>query len=213
MNLKEIIECLGKVAKILHEKPEEALKNLHDISSLIDSQIPYRDGHMQRVSVYSVRLGRKLGFTARELVTLEAAALLHDFGKIGIDEQLLMKPGALVDQEREEIEVHVLRGYYMLQGFAELEGAIKGVKSHHEKYDGSGYPDGADKDNIPLIGRIIAVADAFDAMTSPRPYRGAKSVNEAMQELKSGAGSQFDPVLVHVFINVLDEGSKTHQAP
>lgn len=205
MNLEEVIGCLGKISRILHDKPDEALKNLHDISSLIDSQIPYRDGHMQRVSAYSLRIGRKLGFTARELVTLEAAALLHDFGKIGIDENLLMKPGSLADNEKEEIEVHVLRGYFMLQGFAELEDAIKGVKSHHEKYDGSGYPDGIGQDDIPLIGRIIAIADAYDAITSTRPYRKAKSRAEAISELKSCAGTQFDPKLVNVFIKVLKE--------
>jgi HD-GYP domain-containing protein (c-di-GMP phosphodiesterase class II) len=209
MNLDEIITCLGRIARIFHEQPEEALKDLHIISSMIDSQVPYRDGHMKRVSEYSLRIGSKIGLATRDLVTVEAAALLHDFGKIGIDEDLLMKTGSLSECEREEIQTHALRGYYMLQGFAELSDAIEGVKSHHENYNGSGYPEGLREDNIPLIGRIIAIADAFDAMTSPRPYRRAKSKEEAMRELRANAGQQFDPFLVSVFIGILAEGHNT----
>ncbi|MEO0127655.1 MAG: HD-GYP domain-containing protein [candidate division WOR-3 bacterium] len=201
----EIIKCLGRIAKILHDKPEEALKELREIGSLIDSQVPYRDGHTQRVSEYSMKIGKELCLTDKEMVILEAAALLHDFGKIGIDEEILMKPSSLNDCEREEVERHVLRGFYMLDGFVELEEVIKGVKSHHEHYNGSGYPEGLSKDSIPLIGRIIAVADAYDAMTNDRPYRKAKAKQEAIEELKRFAGKQFDPEIVEVFVKILQQ--------
>lgn len=205
LNLDEIIKCLGRIAKILHDKPEEALKELREIGSLIDSQVPYRDGHTQRVSEYSMKIGKELCLTDKEMVILEAAALLHDFGKIGIDEEILMKPSSLNDCEREEVERHVLRGFYMLDGFVELEEVIKGVKSHHEHYNGSGYPEGLSKDSIPLIGRIIAVADAYDAMTNDRPYRKAKTKEEAIEELKRFAGKQFDPEIVEVFVKILQQ--------
>jgi len=205
LNLDEIISCLGKVAKILHDKPEEALGELREISSLIDSQVPYRDGHTQRVTEHSLKIGKHLGLKDEEMVILETAALLHDFGKIGVDEEILLKPSSLNDCEREEVEKHVLRGYYVLQGFKELEEVIKGVKSHHERYNGGGYPNGLAKDNIPLIGRIIAIVDAYDAMTSERPYRKARTKQEAIEELKTSSGKQFDPEIVEVFIELLGQ--------
>lgn len=132
LDLDEIIKCLCEVAKILHHKPKEALKELRAISSLIDSQVPYRDGHSKRVNEFSLKIGKALGLTNRQMVILETAALSHDFGKIGIDEGTLLKPSSLTKSERIEVEMHVLRGYYILQGFAELKDVIKGVKSHHE---------------------------------------------------------------------------------
>lgn len=139
------------------------------------------------------------------MVILEAAALLHDFGKIGIDEEILLKPSSLTVQEKQEIEKHVLRGYYMLDGFSELEEVIKGVKSHHERYNGLGYPEGLAEDSIPLIGRIIAVVDAYDAMTNDRPYRKARTKQEAIEELKKFSGKQFDPEIVEVFVKILEQ--------
>jgi putative nucleotidyltransferase with HDIG domain len=204
LNLDEIISCLSKVAKIILDKPEEALKELREIGSSIDAQVPYRDGHTERVANYSLRIGKRLGLTDKEMVILEAAALLHDFGKIGIDEEILLKPSSLTDCEKDEVEKHVLRGYYMLDGFAELNEVIKGVLSHHEHYNGTGYPEGLAGNNIPLIGRIIAVADAYDAMTSSRPYRKAKTKEQAISELKQFSGEQFDPEIVEVFIKILE---------
>jgi HD-GYP domain-containing protein (c-di-GMP phosphodiesterase class II) len=205
LHLDEIIKCLGKVAKILHNKPKEALQELRDISSLIDNQVPYRDGHNKRVSEYSLKIGKQLGLTDKEMVILETAALLHDFGKIGVDEEILLKPGPLTKSEKIEIEKHVLRGYYILSGFAELEEALEGVRSHHEHYNGSGYPERLLGDNIPLLGRILAVADAYDAMTSERPYRKAKTKEQAIEELKKFSGTQFDPEVVEVFIKILQQ--------
>jgi HD-GYP domain-containing protein (c-di-GMP phosphodiesterase class II) len=202
-DLTDIIECLTRTAGILRNQPDQALKELHQISRRIDRQVPYRDGHMQRVCVYAIKIGKQLSLTDAELVILEAAALLHDFGKIGINEKILVKPDPLTDEERLEIQKHVPRGYYILQGFAELAPILDGIRHHHEQYDGSGYPEGLAGENISLYGRIIAIADAYDAMISKRPYRRIKTRAEAATELKQCAGKQFDPRLINIFIGVL----------
>jgi len=203
IDLNEIINTLGEVAKILRDKPDTALAELRKISSQIDQQIPYRDGHSARVCDYSLKVGNALGFSDEQLIVLEAAALLHDFGKICVEENLLKKPESLQVEERSEVEKHVLRGYHILSGFVDLDEALKGIRSHHEHYNGLGYPQGLTDGNIPLYGRIIAVSDAYDAMTSDRPYRKAKEKGEALEELKKNAGMQFDPHIVEVFLTVV----------
>lgn len=208
INLDEIIRCLSMVAATLKENPKEALKDLRKIGAEIDSKVPYRDGHSLRVTDYSLAIADSLGFSENEKVTLEVAALLHDFGKIGIDEKILLQPRALTETEKIEVTMHVMRGYYMLAGFSELIEALKGIKTHHEYYDGSGYPEGLSKGEIPLIGRIIAVADAYDAMTSERPYRKAMSKKEALNELRANSGHQFDPAIVKIFIKYITKTKK-----
>lgn len=208
INLDEIIRCLSIVARTLHEDPKQALKDLRDIGEEMDRKIPYRDGHSIRVTDYCLSIADDLGFSENEKVVLEVAALLHDFGKIGIDENILLKPDALTRNEKDEITMHVMRGYYMLAGFNELIEALKGIRTHHEYYDGSGYPEGLAKGDIPLIGRIIAVADAFDAMISERPYRKALTKKVAIEELKRASGSQFDPAIVKIFLKLLAQKNK-----
>jgi len=205
IDLEEIIRCLGAVTMTLRENPKKALLELRRIGQAIDNQVPYRDGHSIRVTDHCMAIADYLGFNENEKVVLEVAALLHDFGKIGIDEDILMKPQQLTTEEKLEIDMHVMRGYYMLAGFNELIEALKGIKSHHECYDGTGYPEGLTRSEIPLIGRIIAVADAFDAMTSKRPYRKARSKDEALRELRVSSGTQFDPAIVKIFIKYFSE--------
>jgi len=207
LDLNKIILSLSQGAKILHHKPAEALRELRNIAETVDNQIPYYDGHTIRVTEYSVMIDQQLGLSDRDMVTLEAAALLHDFGKIGVDEKTLLKLGKLNKKEKKEIENHVLRGYYILLGFAELAQSLEGVKDHHEHYNGSGYPRGATGANISLFGRIIAVADSYDAMTSQRPYRKAKTKKQAVAELKRCSGTEFDPEIVEAFVNVIAKNS------
>lgn len=211
INLDDIIKCLSTVAETIKEDPKRALEDLRRIGAEIDSKVPYRDGHNLRVTDYCLAIADALGFSANEKVTLEVAALLHDFGKIGVNEDILLKPRKLNEQEKREITMHVMRGYYMLAGFNELIEALRGVRSHHEFYDGSGYPEGLIHEEIPLMGRIIAVTDAFDAMTSERPYRGAKTHEEAVAELRRCSGSQFDPIIVEVFIHYLKTEEKKNK--
>ena len=208
INLDEIIRTLGIVALTLRENPKKALKDLRKIGENIDKQIPYRDGHILRVTEYARAIAEEIGFTEEEKVILEVAALLHDFGKIGIDESILLQPRKLTEMEKEEVDMHVVRGYYMLAGFNELIEALSGVKSHHEHFNGSGYPEGLKKGEIPIIARIIAVADAYDAMTSKRPYRKALTKEEAIKELKANAGTQFDPAIVRIFIKYITSREK-----
>ncbi len=205
IDIDEIIRCLGLIARTLHKNPKQALKDLRKVGEEIDCKIPYRDGHSIRVTEYCLNIADNIGFSENEKVVLEVAAILHDFGKIGIDESILLKPGALTQEERDEITMHVMRGYYMLAGFSELIEALRGVKSHHEYYDGSGYPEGLIKGDIPLVARIIAVADAFDAMTSERPYRKAITKQAAIEELKRASNSQFDPAIVKIFLKILSQ--------
>ncbi len=212
INLEEIIRCLGAVTMTLRQNPKKALSDLRLLGKTIDDQVPYRDGHSLRVTDHCMAISDCLGFDDNEKVVLEVAALLHDFGKIGIDEAILMKPQHLTPEEKLEIDMHVMRGYYMLAGFNELIEALRGIKSHHESYDGTGYPEGLVKSQIPLIGRIISVADAYDAMTSRRPYRKALTHEQAVQELKNNAGTQFDPAIVKVFIKHLSEKKTSRSA-
>jgi len=205
LNLDEIIKCLSLVASILHDQPEKALQELRIISKKVDDQVPYYDGHMQRVTEYSLLIGRKLGLPDDDLMKLEAAGLLHDFGKIGIDEELLLKTGKLTPEERAEIQNHVIKGVHILMGFEEFNEIVDGIRHHQEYWDGSGYPEGLTGENISLIGRIIAIADSYDAMTSERPYRKAKTKEYAINELKKNIGKQFDPKLVEIFIKELKD--------
>ncbi|MGB9722037.1 MAG: HD-GYP domain-containing protein, partial [bacterium] len=169
--LDVLIACLKEIVQALKNKPDEALVELREIGKTLDSIVPYRDGHSQRVAKYAVEIAKRVGFSKEQLVMVEASALLHDLGKIGIDETILYKPEPLTKEEKEEIDKHVLRGYYILSGFTDIPEVLNGVKCHHEFWDGSGYPEGLEDGQIPLIGRILAVCDAFDAMTSKRPYR------------------------------------------
>lgn len=210
INLDEIIRCLSVVAQTLRENPKKALKDLRGIGEEIDRKVPYRDGHSIRVTDHCLSIAEDLGFSENEKVVLEVAALLHDFGKIGIDERILLKPEGLNEKEKTEVSMHVMRGYYMLAGFSELIEALRGIRTHHEYYDGSGYPEGLAKGDIPLIGRIIAVADAFDAMTSERPYRKAMTRQAAIDELKRASGTQFDPAIVKIFLKKISESDNTN---
>jgi HD-GYP domain-containing protein (c-di-GMP phosphodiesterase class II) len=198
-----MIADLKRIAALLHNEPRVALLELWSISFVIDDQIPYRDGHILRVTEYAVAIGRQLGLDEEAMVTLETAALLHDYGKIGIDEGILEKPDRLTPDERKEVEMHALKGYHILSGFHEFTDALGGIKSHHEKYDGSGYPEGLAGESIPLIARIIAVADSYDAMTSVRPYRRAKTKEEAIAELRRCSGTEFDPAIVKAFVTFI----------
>jgi HD-GYP domain-containing protein (c-di-GMP phosphodiesterase class II) len=151
------------------------------------------------VTAYSLLLAEELGLPEDQRRQLRVATLLHDIGKIAIDDQILRKPGRLSDPEFTQMRTHVTRGAEIIQMIPGLAWALPVVRGHHERYDGKGYPDGLKGDGIPLTARVVAVADAFDAMTSDRPYRTGMPVARAFAELQSGAGTHFDPECVAAF--------------
>lgn len=150
-------------------------------------------------------IGKALGIQARELTELRAAALLHDIGKVGVPDSILTKPSRPDDREWKVIKKHPLEGAKIVGHVRELQSLVPIIRHHHEWYDGSGYPDGLKGEDIPLAARIITVADAYDTMTTIRPYRHTVSQQEACDELRSCAGTQFDSRIVAAFCGVLDE--------
>jgi HD-GYP domain-containing protein (c-di-GMP phosphodiesterase class II) len=148
-------------------------------------------------------LAEALNLEPQERSKLETCALLHDIGKIGVSEEVLNKRGKLTAKEREAIRVHPQVGATIISHAIQLAPCIPGILCHHERYDGNGYPKGLKGEEIPLEARILAIADAFAAMTSDRPYSRALSEEEAREEIRRGAGKQFDPHLVEVFLSVL----------
>jgi cyclic di-GMP phosphodiesterase len=162
-------------------------------------------GHSDRVVAYSLALGNRLGLSASDLVSLEQGALLHDIGKVGVPDSVLLKPGPLTTDEWVRMRAHVEQGLRIIEGVEFLSGARFVVGQHHEKYDGSGYPNKLKGDGIHIHARIFAVADAFDAILSDRPYRAGQSYEIACKEIAVGSGTHFDPKVVNAFMSIRRE--------
>jgi HD-GYP domain-containing protein (c-di-GMP phosphodiesterase class II) len=186
------------------------------IADLVDA-IEWKDlytlGHVRRVASYAIMTGKELGLSALELRALAMGAQMHDVGKISVPDKILTKPERLTPEEFEVIKNHVARGYEIAVQVPALQQAIEGILYHHEKVDGSGYPKGLRGDEIPLQARIVAVADAFDAMTSGRTYQPAVSRGAALAELHRCAGSHFDPRCVRAFETALSRLGETAEEP
>jgi HD-GYP domain-containing protein (c-di-GMP phosphodiesterase class II) len=182
------------------------------LATAIDARDPYTHGHTERVTSYCLALADEINGIPEALAyrdfktTLQIAALLHDVGKIGCPDKILNKRGALTKKEFEKVKEHPVVGAAILIPIKELNDVAREVRYHQERYDGRGYPDGKKGTEIPLIARIIAVCDAFDAMTSDRPYRQHKPIEEACQELRAGSGTQFDPIVVSAFLLAFEKG-------
>lgn len=172
-------------------------------SNIIDAKSPWTRGHSTEVSNYAVAIARELNLDETEINTLRTAALLHDIGKIGTYDLVLDKPDRLSEDEITLIKKHTVKGEDILKPIKGLEEILPIVRSHHEKLDGSGYPDRLSGDDIPLLARILCVADSYDAMISNRPYRPACGREYAVTELRRHSGTQFDPYIVEAFLNTL----------
>jgi putative nucleotidyltransferase with HDIG domain len=179
---------------------------LKSLSETIDARDPNTRGHSQRVARYALVMGREMDFSPRRLDRLEIAGLLHDVGKLGVEAFILAKPASLDELEMTAVRYHPLLGVRILESVRQLRDIIPFIRHHHERFDGGGYPDRLAGDDIPLEARILAVADAYEAMTSNRPYRKARSSREAVEEIRRGAGSQFDPQVVQVFQAAFQRG-------
>jgi response regulator RpfG family c-di-GMP phosphodiesterase len=195
-------ERVAKATQALHN---QVVQTVSSFILAIEAKDRYTQGHSKRVAGYSTLMAKKLGLTQEEQSNLLYAAQLHDIGKIVISEQLLNKQGKLNMVEYEVIKTHPRKGVKILEPLQFLGHLLPAVEFHHEWYDGSGYPDGLAQDEIPLPARIIAVCDTFDAMTSDRSYRKPLPLKVALQEIREGAGSQFDPHIVTAFIDVFTE--------
>ncbi|NOZ85893.1 MAG: response regulator [Deltaproteobacteria bacterium] len=176
------------------------------LAAALEAKDRYTQGHSERVTFYSVALAREIGLSNQEIDRLSLGGQLHDIGKIGIRETVLNKNGKLTDKEYEHVKTHPLIGAQILGRIKSMAPILPIVRHHHERYDGAGYPDGLKGENVPLEARIVAVADAFDAMTSNRAYRSAIPLEEAIKRLVACKGTQFDPALVDVFQDLLSKG-------
>ncbi|GAA0920538.1 HD-GYP domain-containing protein [Nonomuraea longicatena] len=171
----------------------------------VETKDYYTRGHCTRVSLASTMIAQEIGMGVERLRAIRYAGMLHDVGKLGVPTKVLQKEGALTEEEFAAIQLHPMRGLEIVRGIDFLDEAFAGIMHHHERHDGKGYPMGLAGSEIPEFARVIAVADAFDSMTSDRSYRGARPVEVAVRELERGAGTQFDPVMVAAFIRALEQ--------
>jgi putative nucleotidyltransferase with HDIG domain len=179
------------------------LNTIKSLAAAIETKDIYTRGHSERVTRYSELIALELGLEEKEIKDLRLAGLLHDIGKIGIDENILRKPSKLTEIEFKEIKKHPIYAANILESIPQMKDIIPAIKHHHERYDGQGYPDGLKGDDIPFFARIISIADTFDAMSSSRPYREALPLDVCLQEIKICSGTQFDPEISNVAIKVL----------
>ncbi|MBF0537184.1 MAG: HD domain-containing protein [Nitrospirae bacterium] len=194
-------------ARLYEHLKEAFITTINTLADTIEKRDPYTGGHTKRVMNYSALIGEGLGLSTRDMKRLELASILHDIGKIGVSDNVLLKTSRLTEEEFDEIKMHPVYGQEILSHIEELKDVIPGIKSHHERVDGKGYPDGLMGEEIDLIARIIAVADSFDAMTSDRPYRKGLSLEAALEELRKCSGTQFDTKVVEAFLNAYKKNS------
>ncbi len=174
--------------------------------SFIDEKDPYTSGHSQRVAIYTKEIAKRMGLDKDEIRNYFYIALMHDCGKLLVPDSILKKPGKLTSEERKVIESHTLIGGDLLKNMTSILGIQDGALQHHERYDGTGYPNKIKGADISLVGRILCVADAFDAMNSDRCYRAKLPIENIIDELKENSGKQFDPSIVRYMLDIIEEG-------
>lgn len=204
----EQMNTIKTINKQLHDKNEELerayLDTIGILRQTVEAKDPYTRGHSDRVSEYSVLIGKKLGLDEKTLHILKIGGLFHDIGKIGIPDSILLKESKLSDEEYSQIKNHPMIGVHMLGDAAIFTDILPIVKHHHERYDGRGYPSQLVGDDIPYVARIAAVADTFDAMTSKRSYRDSLPIDIVRAEIERCSGTQFDPNIAKVFLDIMD---------
>lgn len=200
MKMKKLIKQQNRDEQIIEQ-------SMRAFMGFIDAKDTSTNGHSLRVAQYSRLLAQRIGFSKEECQRVYYIGLMHDCGKIGIPESILKKPDKLSAQEYEIMKTHTVLGEKILQEFTSIEGIREGVRYHHERYDGQGYPDGLKGEEIPLIARIICIADSFDAMNSIRCYPNHLSHEEIISQLKDNSGTQFDAKLVDYFLEMLTDGT------
>jgi putative two-component system response regulator len=196
-----------EVRKATQEIVKRERETVFRLAKAAEYRDPETGAHILRMAHFSKLIARELGLSVEDQELLLEAAPMHDIGKVGIADKILLKPGKLTSEEFDVMKQHAVFGYELLHGSSSrlLQAAAQIAKGHHEKFDGSGYPDGISGEAIPIFSRIVAVADVFDALTSARPYKKAWEVDAAVDFLKSGSGSHFDPACVNAFLSAWDD--------
>lgn len=206
-HLEEMVEQRTAQLRTAKSRIEQGYdETLQALAAALDLRDNETAGHSRRVMAYAMKVASVMGCSKEQLKTIARAALLHDIGKIGIPDAILMKPSLLTDKERSVMEAHVAVGYSLLKHIKFLEGAAEIVLTHHERFDGTGYPQGLFGTQIPLGARIFAVADTLDVLTSNRPYHAATTFALAREEIMQQSGKQFDPDMVSAFLTI-DDGT------
>jgi putative nucleotidyltransferase with HDIG domain len=202
----EIDRYVRSLQHALQENKELLVDSIRALAAAIDAKNPYTRGHSERVSQYAVAIARQCGISGSELEKVEIAALLHDVGKIGIEDAILQKPDALTDSEFAQMRIHTVKGAAIVSPIKRLREMLPGIRSHHENWGGGGYPDGLVGEHIPVVGRIIAAADVFDAMTTQRPYQNAMGLEYVFKRMRELSGARLDPAMVDAFFAAIQKG-------
>ncbi|HEV8263041.1 MAG TPA: HD domain-containing phosphohydrolase, partial [Burkholderiales bacterium] len=198
--------------KLLTDQLESAETVLRTLARTLEAKDSYTQGHSERVADYTARLAAAIGLSVEDQNRLRRAGLLHDIGKSAVRDSVLHKPGALTDEEFEHIKIHPVVGERILQDLKSAQPYLSTVRHHHERTDGTGYPDGLRGEAIPLDASLMAIADAYDAMTSHRPYRAAMPQEEALAILAENRGPQWDPEFVKAFVAMIRNAPRASEA-
>ena len=198
-----------RLKQALRQNQELFLETIRTLAAAIDAKDPYTRGHSERVSSYSMAIARHLGLSQEEVFRVRIAAILHDVGKLGVNDTILNKPGGLTEDEFDMMRKHVEIGAQIMSPIRTLRDIIPGIRNHHETWEGTGYPDQLAGDAIPMVARIIGVSDTFDAMTTTRPYQKAMTLEYVLSKMRSMSGSRFDPQVVDALLAAVEAGDIT----
>jgi putative nucleotidyltransferase with HDIG domain len=201
-----IVQAMDDLRRSARENHDLFLSSVRALAAAIDAKDPYTRGHSERVARYAVSIARAMGLPVEDVRKVRLSALLHDVGKIGIDDRILRKPTALTEDEFEIMKQHPVKGAAIMAAIPQLADIIPGMRNHHEKWEGGGYPDDLKAEQIPMQARIVAVADTFDAMTTTRPYQKAMETSYVIQKIQSMAGSRFDRRVTDVLVKAYQSG-------
>jgi putative nucleotidyltransferase with HDIG domain len=211
----ELLAAIGNQAGIALQRARLVMdlenlffSSIRSLVAAIDAKDQYTHGHSERVTAFALMVAKELKLSEHDFEVLRLAGLLHDVGKIGVPEEVLNKPGDLTDEEFEQVKLHPSHGAEIISNIQSpyIPEIVAGVRHHHERWDGTGYPDGLKGEESPLIARLLTLADAFDAMTSDRPYRKGFSIERALQIVRDCAGSQFDPHMSEALCHLHERG-------
>jgi HD-GYP domain-containing protein (c-di-GMP phosphodiesterase class II) len=205
--MSDQLECYVENLRTAAEENRQLfLGTVKSLAAAIDGKDPYTRGHSERVARFSLAIGERLGLPDDELEKLRVSALLHDVGKIAIDDKILKKPAALTNEEFEVMKQHPQKGYKIMSQIPAMRDFLPGMYMHHEMIDGGGYPQGLKGDEIPMQARIVSVADTFDAMTTDRPYQKAMTLEVALEKIRALVGTRYDPSVVGALVEACEQG-------